>query len=311
MSEFFYKTEKKELVKLLELTGSSHGKVMGFLINKVGKTRSDFPLTIDEIAKKIDMSYSQVQKAIKELEQAKLIKKKYGSIIVSPSLISYGKTDYIKFKKSEFNSYTKNEYKKSKKYILRPKPLLDKDSRTLILGHSLTDPVPFDLDNGNNNVDHVYYNDSYSYFWEFLYNGLTTKETPDIYYERKKLLSEFHIGLYYLYPREIEVVGDKIRKTNKNLPPNNIKDLLLEHPQIDQIICNGEPVYKALCKEINKDKKLHEIKENIVIRLLPSTESIRGRGKINYETYKEEWEEIYDFIVRRDQTRPFPRNNQY
>lgn len=299
MSDFFYRVEKKELVKLLELTGSAHGRVMGFLIRQVGRTRSDFPFTIDEIAKKIDMSYSQVQKAIKELEQANLIKKKYGSISVSPSLISFGKTDYVKYKKSEFYSYGNKKYQELQKYTLRPNPFIESDSRTLILGHSLSDPVPFDIENRNKEINHIYYNDSYSYFWEFLYNGLTEKEVPDIYYERKKILSEFHIGLYYLYPREVEVSADKIRKTNKKLPPNDIKALLLKYPLIDQIICNGESVYKGLVKEINKDKELQELTKNIITPTLPSTESIRGRGKKNYDKHKENWEDIYKYIVRR------------
>lgn len=297
MSNFFYKVEKKELVKLLELTGSAHGKVMSSLIQKIGRTRNDFPLTIHDIADEIGMSYSQVQKALKDLENAKLIKKKYGSITVSPALISFGKTDYVNYKKSEYDMYNnKEKQKKVRKYILNAKPLLVKKTRTLILGHSIKYPTLFDIENKNERINHFYYNDSYSCFWEFLSNSLGDKENRSSYLDRIKLLYDFEIGLCHLFPLEIETDGQDIHKTHRKMSANNIKKILTDHPSIKMIVCNGLEAGKSLEKEINKDPKLKKITTNLDILWLPNTESIRGRGKKNHSAYKEKWEELLHYI---------------
>lgn len=131
-------------------------------------------------------------------------------------------------------------------------PIITEDSQVLILG-SIPGVKSLEMQE--------YYAHPQNKFWKILFE-LFDENFSTNYEDRIKLLKVHHIALW-------DVIDSCERKGSldveiKNENANNIVKLLIDHPNIKAIFCNGHKSFKNLQKTLNQNQEMP-------IFVLPST----------------------------------------
>jgi len=153
-------------------------------------------------------------------------------------------------------------------------PLVDEQSEILILGS-----VP-----GVKSLEmQQYYAHPQNQFWKLMFY-LFDEEFSFNYQERLDLLKRNNVALW-------DVIESCERKGSldteiKDEIDNNIPQLIINHPNIRIIFCNGQKSYKNLLKILGKNFK-------IPIVVLPSTSPLHT---VKFEEKLESWKIIKDYL---------------
>jgi hypoxanthine-DNA glycosylase len=153
-------------------------------------------------------------------------------------------------------------------------PLVDEQSEILILGS-----VP-----GVKSLEmQQYYAHPQNQFWKLMFY-LFDEEFSFNYQERLDLLKRNNVALW-------DVIESCERKGSldteiKDEIDNNIPQLIINHPNIRIIFCNGQKSYKNLLKILGKNFK-------IPIVVLPSTSPLHT---VKFEEKLESWKIVKDYL---------------
>lgn len=86
----FLKMYKPQMIKMFEVIGGGKAKVVAFLLKNVHVSNNTVVKTQKEIAEGCNVSLKTVSTVLNELESKQLIKKKVGSIMISPTIFFRG-----------------------------------------------------------------------------------------------------------------------------------------------------------------------------------------------------------------------------
>lgn len=101
-SENFVKMNLKKMTNMLEVVGGKKAKVIIYLLKNLHLSNNTIIKTQNEIAKECQVSLKTVNSILNDLEAKKLIKKKAGSIMLSPDVCYRG---YYQKKQQMLNEF--------------------------------------------------------------------------------------------------------------------------------------------------------------------------------------------------------------
>ena len=107
----FMITYLAEIINLIETLGNKKMQVVKYILSHMSKSENTLIITTRELAEKCDMSTKTVTETLKLLENAKIIERKTGAIMVSPKLINNwyaSKEATMMIKYYEFGNEDKN-----------------------------------------------------------------------------------------------------------------------------------------------------------------------------------------------------------
>ena len=153
-------------------------------------------------------------------------------------------------------------------------PIIDGQSEVLILG-SIPGAKSLEMQQ--------YYAHPQNQFWKIISQLTEEKFTTD-YSERLAILKKHHIALW-------DVIDSCERKGSLdsaiiNEEANEIKELLIQHPNIKAIFCNGQKSHKNLQKILGRDFP-------VPVYLLPSTSQL---DTVGLDAKLEVWKSIKPFL---------------
>ncbi len=154
-------------------------------------------------------------------------------------------------------------------------PIIDKDSRILILGSF---PGVKSLE------EQQYYAHPRNQFWKILFT-LLNEDFSENYQDRIHLVQKHKIALW-------DVINTCDRKGSldsaiENEERNDLLKLLEQNPQIKSIYCNGKKAYESLLKLVG-------FNFNIPINALPSTSP--AHAALSFQGKLEQWSSIKKYL---------------
>ena len=98
----FMITYLSTIIQLIEKLGNQKMKVVKYLLSKMSKSENIVIKTVDEIAKETGISDKTVRETLKLLEEADIISRRPGIIMLSPKLVHRGNSQKERYLMTKF-----------------------------------------------------------------------------------------------------------------------------------------------------------------------------------------------------------------
>lgn len=104
----FMITYLSAIIQLLDTLGNKKMQVVKYLLNNMDKSTNSLIITTQELADKSKVSKKTVIETLKTLEEAQIVTRRTGAIMIHPSLVHRGKDSKEKYLLTRFKDFNGN-----------------------------------------------------------------------------------------------------------------------------------------------------------------------------------------------------------
>ena len=97
------------IVQLIDTLGNKKMQVVKYILNGMDKSTNTLIITTRELSEKSEVSIKTVVETLKTLEQAQIITRRTGAIMIHPSLVHRGKDTKEKYLLARFQDFNNNK----------------------------------------------------------------------------------------------------------------------------------------------------------------------------------------------------------